>query len=1053
MRPKKLLSLLLCLAMMLSLMSVDAFAADGVRYKAGTWEGSATVTAEEGNPDEWEQTSYPITVDVTVDDSGKIAKVAYGSNAQIPSESKSYANRAMTNGRGSISGLSTQIIEKQGVDGIDVVTGATRSSSAIVTAVKDALTKAVDTTPSQPEAPEYTYGYAALTWTEYWENEGVYNATNTSSRPDIDAHNETDMGGFDAVSRATTNHGVARGAFQCSSVFETTDGTSIAVAYWTGSSTFVSSDGKTGTYTKGAISYDGKDYTMKDYRLTGTRYVPVAVKTADLDAFKASYQFAANGDTLYVGQQGSTAEGNIVPYSAVAAVDAGTNGLKTVSKNADGSFSFSKAQSGSGSGLEGAALKTADVTPNLRSGKDVGSFGEFIRLDLNGNYGDLGASMQSVIWTYYGSDSTYSNALRTFGTKFAADNWMHSKMGIQLGLTDSDRCALPAGTDGTGYWAVTVRALGYADYTYKFQATSDNIAVPSYATDDARSSLSALVEAAGQLDSRLYTEDSWNYLQTELSESKDMLTWTYLYEATVNEQATHLRAAMDALQGASGYVLMNIPYADFYAAETGTNTTQVDAFSSATKNKTRTGTLAGGSYHVNADGSDITGVTFPVYVSDLSVLEGKTAVYDESKVSITVTNRGSTTTTDYVGKDALFESASYSYYILSEVPTYYKELTVAEDGTFTFDKVHGDASVLNGASAELTTESSYGDYELSVSGLPETVHTVYGVVIQTAEGDGYGLRHVENIWRQTELAFCTGFTTSVHGCPTSSAHYVGIMGQHISSITYYTDAGIYVIPMNSLYVPVTVKTDITISDGKSGDSSVDFRAVLPDDFDADYSVAGIAQIAAEDGKLSYIGAKPGQYTLTVTDKSGKYAAQSASFLLSTDTVHAIFNGDSKSPALVAAEGISAESFADFLKNISSVTVNGKDYSASGRGAVRIIKEDGSIDLTAAASNAPIFADNGAYAIVVHAAGYPDVAFTLTIGEQPTDPADPGTTDPSNPGTSEPTTPGTSDSGTCSQPQNPGVKTGDSDSLLLAMALLLTSGAAFAVLTLRRRKSC
>jgi hypothetical protein len=38
----------------------------------------------------------------------------------------------------------------------------------------------------------------------------------------------------------------------------------------------------------------------------------------------------------------------------------------------------------------------------------------------------------------------------------------------------------------------------------------------------------------------------------------------------------------------------------------------VDAVTSATLNKPRTGTLAGGSYHVNADGSDISGVIYPV---------------------------------------------------------------------------------------------------------------------------------------------------------------------------------------------------------------------------------------------------------------------------------------------------------------------------------------------------------------------------------------------------------------------------------------------------------
>ena len=55
------------------------------------------------------------------------------------------------------------------------------------------------------------------------------------------------------------------------------------------------------------------------------------------------------------------------------------------------------------------------------------------------------------------------------------------------------------------------------------------------------------------------------------------------------------------------YVLMNIPYADFYKAD---GVTGADTVSSATKQKTRA-SLAAGSYHVNSDGSDITGVTFP----------------------------------------------------------------------------------------------------------------------------------------------------------------------------------------------------------------------------------------------------------------------------------------------------------------------------------------------------------------------------------------------------------------------------------------------------------
>ena len=54
----------------------------------------------------------------------------------------------------------------------------------------------------------------------------------------------------------------------------------------------------------------------------------------------------------------------------------------------------------------------------------------------------------------------------------------------------------------------------------------------------------------------------------------------------------------------SSYVQMNIPYADFYKAAGVDNASEIDAVTSATKNKTRAGNLAAGSYHVNADGSD-----------------------------------------------------------------------------------------------------------------------------------------------------------------------------------------------------------------------------------------------------------------------------------------------------------------------------------------------------------------------------------------------------------------------------------------------------------------
>ncbi|MBQ6985747.1 MAG: hypothetical protein IJQ25_02025, partial [Oscillibacter sp.] len=167
-------------------------------------------------------------------------------------------------------------------------------------------------------------------------------------------------------------------------------------------------------------------------------------------------------------------------------------------------------------------------------------------------------------------------------------------------------------------------------------------------------------------------------------------------------------------QDTAQYVLMNIPYADFYAAELGDDAAAVDAVTSATRNKPRTGGLAGGSYHVNSDGSDISGVIFPVFVPDMSALDGKTQVTDNSSVSITVTNRGQEATTTYEGRDALFESADYSYYVLSAKPTRYKTLTVT-DGAFTFGAVSGRAATVEGVSGEVTVGGIHAYIEFGMT--------------------------------------------------------------------------------------------------------------------------------------------------------------------------------------------------------------------------------------------------------------------------------------------------------------------------------------------------
>lgn len=328
------------------------------------------------------------------------------------------------------------------------------------------------------------YAYAAVPYDEYWKSEGVYlsgsdwkassdeaDRTLTDKEGKVTGY-EHDKGAFDAVSRATTNHGLHRGSFQQSVVIH---GTKNGETYdyhpvsWSAEkddkgNIFLDADGS--TYDKTAIG-------ITSYNITGIKYVPVKVSASDFADFCSKYAVTKNGETL----AGGYSENNLKAYTVTAAVDADTNGLKAVTKGRGG-YTFGARQTGTGSGIQGQSQKTADAGIKAAAKDYSGSFGEMLRVDLDNTkdntkyYGDLGSHMQTVVWKYYGDGDT---VLATYGTKFAADDWMHKSMGIQLGLTDSLRFKLPEGTDGTGKWTLTVYALGYSDTTYEVTVTADNL--------------------------------------------------------------------------------------------------------------------------------------------------------------------------------------------------------------------------------------------------------------------------------------------------------------------------------------------------------------------------------------------------------------------------------------------------------------------------------------------------------------------------------------------------------------------------------------------------
>lgn len=400
------------------------------------------------------------------------------------------------------------------------------------------------------------YAYAAVPYDEYWKSEGVTLsgsdlkassdvADRTQTSKDGTVIEEHDKGAFDAVSRATTNHGLHRGSFQQSVVVHTADNKDYHPVSWKDADNFVDADGKT---------YNKKEIGITSYDITGIKYVPVKVSASDFADFCSKYTVTKNGETL----AGGYSENNLKAYTVTAAVDADTNGLKEVTKSGT-SFTFGARQTGTGSGIQGQSQKTADVGIAAAVKDYSGSFGEMLRVDLDNTqdttkyYGDLGSHMQTVVWKYYGDGDT---VLATYGTKFAADDWMHKSMGIQLGLTDSLRFKLPEGTDGTGKWTITVYALGYRDTTYTVNVTDANLPQKvEPMTEEQKKKLTELAaRAKTYLDNKSTkypSEVTKEVLEEHCNEANGLISAADTTEAAAAELITELTGYLDKMDAAN----------------------------------------------------------------------------------------------------------------------------------------------------------------------------------------------------------------------------------------------------------------------------------------------------------------------------------------------------------------------------------------------------------------------------------------------------------------------------------------------------------------------
>lgn len=191
----------------------------------------------------------------------------------------------------------------------------------------------------------------------------------------------------------------------------------------------------------------------------------------------------------------------------------------------------------------GAHLRV-DLTNPKKDGTDKN--GKPTKVDIKNAYGALGDNMQTVVWKYYGNGNT---VLATYGTKFAADNWMHKSMGIQLGLTDSLRFKLPEGTDGTGKWEITVYALGYCDTTYTVTMSKDNVAEKVVLMTEKQKAKLEELKTTGEELLKTANADSLTQAESILKEhiTKDIPDMLAKTDATQSEAA-------DLISEVEGYI-------------------------------------------------------------------------------------------------------------------------------------------------------------------------------------------------------------------------------------------------------------------------------------------------------------------------------------------------------------------------------------------------------------------------------------------------------------------------------------------------------------------
>lgn len=772
----------IALAMGASLaVSIPVMAASGDEVVKDNTYTKVTKVVNDGRDDndgEWED--YDLTVTLKVAD-GKIASITGKTGNTYISDNDAYYDKAMTKKNGINTKLEGQPATESTVKGWDAVSTATLTSEAVKQAVLDIIAEApvANETPIVPDDPKAQGVYVMMN-IPYDAFYGAEDAKNFDT---------------DAVSSATNkvgNTGFAGGGYHSAATANVKEDGSVEAV-----------GGANGAHMEG---------------------VTWPVKAESLDAVKALGGKEVTADTkVTVATAGHGAVTSSELTGADALMEAPSYSYYVLTKEPAYYLELSgDAKTPVFSSLQGEARAQdkLDVDASYTS-----HWGD-VELNLGTLEGVTGKKVNAVVLT--AKDGTKGGLVHLYNVWKSTDlAWDTDKVqgldgkklvNARFYLTDTDNANFyvldyPLDVDLLPVYSDGATAEFLDDKTLELAGLPSDLKDPKAVvsiTEGSRGNQKTTYLTSTYIDP---ADGDTEPNQDPVKDGKVALTTAAEADKTYTvsvSSGNYAPITLSAKLFNGGFVLMNVPYEEFYGSA-GTSNLDADAMSSAT-NKVGNYGKAGGGYHSiataekkddgsyeavgTANGANMLGVTWPVKVNslaDLKALKGN-VVTDDSKVTVATNGKGQTSSTNLTGAATLMEAPSYSYYALSAEPAQYLELTV-KDGKASFSENKGNVTKLDKLDVDVSYGTNWGDVQLDFTA-PDAINgkQLNAVVVTAEDGKNAGLIHLYNAWSNNSFGW-------------KVANIKDLDGKKLTNIRYYVNdkAGnyeVYDVPVDIDVVPV-----------------------------------------------------------------------------------------------------------------------------------------------------------------------------------------------------------------------------------------------------------